>query len=461
MRLNDMNFEEDFILDGSIIFMILLQLFLIALGAVFACAEIAVISMNDNKLAKLVADGDKRAVRLAKLTSQPARFLATIQVAITLSGFLGSAFAAENFSDGLVSWLIGLGVTIPIATLDTIAVVVITLVLSYFTLVFGELVPKRIAMRKAETLALGMSALISGISKLFAPIVWLLTISTNAILRLLGIDPDAVDDEVSEEEIRMMVDVGSEKGAIDHEEKQFIQNVFEFDDLTAGDIATHRTEISLLWLEESMENWEATIHGSRHTLYPVCDDSADNIVGILNAKDYFRLEDKSRTSVMAEAVKSAYFVPERVKADVLFRNMKHSHIALSVVLDEYGGMVGIVTINDLVEQLVGALGDDEIDMNEMVLIEPVDSKTWKIHGDALLEDVSKATGTTLPCEEYDTFNGLIFGALGTIPPDGSSIDVETAGLMIKVIEIRDHQVESAIVCLENPEPNTSAVLQGV
>lgn len=456
-----MNFEEDFILDGSIIFMILLQLFLIALGAVFACAEIAVISMNDNKLAKLVADGDKRAVRLAKLTSQPARFLATIQVAITLSGFLGSAFAAENFSDGLVSWLIGLGVTIPIATLDTIAVVVITLVLSYFTLVFGELVPKRIAMRKAETLALGMSALISGISKLFAPIVWLLTISTNAILRLLGIDPDAVDDEVSEEEIRMMVDVGSEKGAIDHEEKQFIQNVFEFDDLTAGDIATHRTEISLLWLEESMEDWEATIHGSRHTLYPVCDDSADNIVGILNAKDYFRLEDKSRTSVMAEAVKSAYFVPERVKADVLFRNMKHSHIALSVVLDEYGGMVGIVTINDLVEQLVGALGDDEIDMNEMVLIEPVDSKTWKIHGDALLEDVSKATGTTLPCEEYDTFNGLIFGALGTIPPDGSSIDVETAGLMIKVIEIRDHQVESAIVCLENPEPNTSAVLQGV
>lgn len=461
MRLNDMNFEEDFILDGSIIFMILLQLFLIALGAVFACAEIAVISMNDNKLAKLVADGDKRAVRLAKLTSQPARFLATIQVAITLSGFLGSAFAAENFSDGLVSWLIGLGVTIPIATLDTIAVVVITLVLSYFTLVFGELVPKRIAMRKAETLALGMSALISGISKLFAPIVWLLTISTNAILRLLGIDPDAVDDEVSEEEIRMMVDVGSEKGAIDHEEKQFIQNVFEFDDLTAGDIATHRTEISLLWLEESMEDWEATIHGSRHTLYPVCDDSADNIVGILNAKDYFRLEDKSRTSVMAEAVKSAYFVPERVKADVLFRNMKHSHIALSVVLDEYGGMVGIVTINDLVEQLVGALGDDEIDMNEMVLIEPVDSKTWKIHGDALLEDVSKATGTTLPCEEYDTFNGLIFGALGTIPPDGSSIDVETAGLMIKVIEIRDHQVESAIVCLENPEPNASAVLQGV
>ena len=398
----------------------------------------------------MAAEGDKRAVRLARLTSQPARFLATIQVAITLSGFLGSAFAAENFSDGLVAWLIGLGVTVPAATLDAIAVVVITLVLSYFTLIFGELVPKRVAMRKAEALALGMSALITGIAKLFAPIVWFLTISTNAILHLLGIDPNADDMEVSEEEIRMMVDVGSEKGAIDHEEKQFIQNVFEFDDLTAGDIATHRTEISLLWLEESMEDWKATIHNSRHTLYPVCDESADNIMGILNAKDYFRLEDKSREAVMQAAVKPAYFVPESVKADVLFRNMKHSHNTLAVVLDEYGGMVGIITLNDLVEQLVGDLGDDEPTKNEVPLIETVDSKTWKIHGDAPLAEVSKALGVALPCEEYDTFNGLIFGALGTIPQDGSTAEVETEGLVIKVTEIRDHQVETALVCLENP-----------
>ncbi|MBP8641265.1 MAG: HlyC/CorC family transporter [Oscillospiraceae bacterium] len=430
--------------------MILLQVLLIALNAVFACGEIAVISMNDSRLAKLAAEGDKRAVRLARLTSQPARFLATIQVAITLSGFLGSAFAAENFSDGLVAWLIGLGVTVPAATLDAIAVVVITLVLSYFTLIFGELVPKRVAMRKAEALALGMSALITGIAKLFAPIVWFLTISTNAILHLLGIDPNADDMEVSEEEIRMMVDVGSEKGAIDHEEKQFIQNVFEFDDLTAGDIATHRTEISLLWLEQSMEDWKATIHNSRHTLYPVCDESADNIMGILNAKDYFRLEDKSREAVMQAAVKPAYFVPESVKADVLFRNMKHSHNTLAVVLDEYGGMVGIITLNDLVEQLVGDLGDDEPTKNEVPLIETVDSKTWKIHGDAPLAEVSKALGVALPCEEYDTFNGLIFGALGTIPQDGSTAEVETEGLVIKVTEIRDHQVETALVCLENP-----------
>ena len=201
----------------SIALQIILQIILIALNAVFACAEIAVISMNDNKLAKMAENGDKRAVRLARLTSQPARFLATIQVAITLSGFLGSAFAADNFADRLVKWLLSLGMPVPESTLNTVSVILITLILSYFTLVFGELVPKRIAMKKAEALALGMSAMISFISKLFAPIVWALTASTNGILRLCGIDPNAEEDQVSEEEIRMMVDVGNQKGVIDSE----------------------------------------------------------------------------------------------------------------------------------------------------------------------------------------------------------------------------------------------------
>ncbi|HIW80253.1 MAG TPA: hemolysin family protein [Candidatus Acetatifactor stercoripullorum] len=432
--------------------MILLQVVFIALNAVFASAEIAVISMNDSKLAKLAAEGNKRAIRLARLTSQPSRFLSTIQVAITLSGFLGSAFASENFSDMLTDWLLSLGVPIPAKTLNTISMVVITIILSYFTLIFGELVPKRVAMRKAETLALGMATLLSTIAKLCTPIVAFLTLSTNAVLRLLGIDPNAEDDEVSEEEIRMMVDAGSEKGAIDHQEKEFIQNVFEFDDLTAGEIATHRTEITLLWLEESMEDWKNTIYNSRHTLYPICDESADDIVGILNAKDYFRLEDKSRESIMKNAVKPAYFVPENVKADVLFRNMKHTRNNLAVVLDEYGGMSGIITMNDLLEQLVGEFSDDETIEDEILPIEPIDSKTWKIHGSASLDDVSKALGVSLTYEDCDTFNGLVFGALGTVPQDGSVVEVETPELMIKVTDIQDHQVETAIVCLKDPAP---------
>lgn len=437
-------------MDTSIPLMILLQLSLILLNAVFACAEIAIISMHDGKLAKLVSEGDKRALRLSRLTNQPARFLATIQVAITLSGFLGSAFAAENFSDVLVDWLVSLGVTIPISTLDTLAVILITIILSYFTLVFGELVPKRIGMRKAEPLALALSSLISFISKLFAPIVWFLTISTNGILRLFRIDPNAEDDQVSEEEIRMMVDMGSEKGTIDHEEKEFIQNVFEFDDLTAGEIATHRTEVTLLWLEETMEDWKNTILSSRHTLYPICNDTVDHVVGILNTRDYFRLEDQSRESVIKHAVKPAYFVPESVKADVLFRNMKHNRTALAVVMDEYGGMSGIITINDLLEELVGDFTDEEPEEEEIIPIEPIDSTTWKIHGSASLEDISHELGIPLPCDDYDTFNGLVFDALGTIPQDGTSVELETAGLQIKLTEIHEHQVEAAIVCLLNP-----------
>lgn len=436
-------------MNNPIILMILLQAVLIGLNAVFACAEIAVLSVNDTKLAKLAAQGDKRAVRLARLTSEPARFLATIQVAITLSGFLGSAFAAENFSDGLVNWLISLGVTLPRATLDAAAVVFITLVLSYFTLIFGELVPKRVAMRKAEPLALGISALISAIAKLFAPIVNLLTASTNGVLRFIGIDPNEQEEEVSEEEIRMMVDAGSEKGVIDPAEKEFIQNVFEFDDLTAGEIVTHRTELSILYLEESMEEWENTIHNSRHTLYPVCDESADCVVGILNAKDYFRMEDKTREQVMKKAVGPAYFVPESVRADVLFRNMKHTHNKIAVVLDEYGGMSGIVTMNDLVEQLVGDLGDDEV-QPEQEKMRKIDEDIWEISGDVSLEQASKQWNIELPQQEYDTFNGLIFDALGTIPKDGSVLEMETADLQIKITEIKEHQVKKALVQVKKP-----------
>ncbi len=427
----------------SILFMILLQVLLIALNAVFACAEIAVISMNDNKLNKMASEGDKRASRLVKLTSQPARFLSTIQIAITLSGFLGSAFAAENFSGVLVDALLKLGVPIPEATLNTMAVVLITLILSYFTLIFGELVPKQVAMRKAEPLALGLSALLSAIAGAFRPIVWFLTASTNFVLRLLGIDPNAVEDEVSEEEIRMMVDVGSEKGTIDDEEKEFIQNVFEFDDLSAGEVATHRTEIQFLYLEESMESWKEIIHSSRYSLYPICSDSADHVVGVLNTKDFFRLENQSRENVMKEAVQAPYFVPESVKADVLFRNMKKGHRNLAVVLDEYGGLSGIITLNDLVELLVGDLGDDEVE-EEAPLIQEQDGQ-WLIHGSAPLEEVSETLKVALPTEEYETFNGLIFHALGTIPQDGSIFEVDTNSLHVKVTSVQQHQIERSIV----------------
>ena len=428
---------------STIIFMILLQVVLILLNAVFACAEIAVISMNDNKMEKMAEEGDKRAKRLVKLTSQPARFLATIQVAITLSGFLGSAFAAENFSDVLVKGIQGLGIAIPVQVLESVSVILITIVLSYFTLVFGELVPKQIAMRKAEPFALGISALIDGISKIFSPLVSFLTFSTNSVLKLLGIDTDKEEEQVSEEEIRMMVDVGTEKGTIDCEEREFIQNVFEFDDLSAEEIVTHRTDVVMLDMEDDMETWRETIYHTRYTMYPICEETADKIIGVLNAKEYFRLEDKSRSVVMEHAVSQPYFVPDTVKADVLFRNMKKKKCSMAIVLDEYGGMTGIVTLNDLIEQVVGELEEDTFPE-----LEPLENGAWKVRGTALLEEMSEMLAIPLPSEEYDTFNGLVFHALGSIPQDGTEMSLEIDRLCITDMKIHNHKVESAVVTIK-------------
>jgi putative hemolysin len=426
---------------------LILQLLLILVNALFACAEIAIISINDNKLERMSASGDKRAKRLSELVGQPAKFLATIQIGITLAGFLGSAFAADNFSDRLVSWLIEMGVPISEKTLDSIAVVAITIVLSFFTLVLGELVPKRIAMQKAESLGLAMSGMIYFISKAFAPVVWLLTKSTNGLLLLLQIDPHAQSDEVSEEEIRMMVDVGSEKGAIDEDEKYLINNVFEFDDKDAEEIMTHRTEVSMLWLEESDEEWSETIIQSRHSCYPICGESADDIVGILYSKDYFRLKDRSRDIVMEKAVRQPQFIPESVHADVLFKNMKKSRNHFAVVLDAYGGMSGVVTMSDLLELIVGDLEDDISVPEEQPLIERIDSKTWRVSGSAPLDEVALSLNIKLPEHEYDTFAGMVLGLLGTVPDDGQTPEIEEFGLAIKVTEIKEHRLENTVVAV--------------
>ena len=435
------------------LFLIFLQIVLITLNAVFACAEIAVLQINETKLEKMASEGSRSAKRLFRLTREPAKFLATIQVAITLSGFLGSAFAADSFSEPLVEWLLSLGVKMPSATLDAIAVVVITLILSYFTLVFGELVPKRLAMKKSESIAMGISGLIGGISVLFRPIVWFLSVSTNAVLKLIGIDPNETEEEVSEEEIRMMVDAGSEKGTIDDQEKEFIQNVFDFNDITAKDIITHRIDVVGLWLEESDEEWANTIHSSRHTLYPVCGESADDIVGVLNAKDYFRLEDKSRENVLTQAVTPAYFVPETIKADVLFKNMKAERTSMAIVVDEYGGMEGIVTFSDLIEEIVGKFEDEpEEDLNEPTA-EKLDDEKWLVKGNIVLLDLEKITGADLVSDDYDTITGVVFSTLGAIPEDGDNeIEVETDTMQILIKKVLDHQVEEAIITIKTPEP---------
>ncbi len=394
---------------------IILQLILIALNAVFACAEIAVLSMNENKLDKLADDGNKKAVKLKKLTSQPARFLATIQVAITLSGFLGSAFAADNFSGVIVDGLLSLGVPIPRETLDTIAVITITIILSFITLVFGELVPKRVAMRKTESIALGLSGTVSFISKAFSPIVWLLTASTNLTLRLFGIDPDAEDNEVSEEDIRMMAEAGSKMGVIDEEENTLIQNVFEFNDITVGDIMTHRTEIVMLRKSDTLADWTEIINSNNHIFYPICDDSADNIIGILDTRKYFRLNDKSIENALKNATDKPYFISAHLKTDELFRKMKSSKKYFAVVIDEFGGTDGIITINDLIEELVGDIEATNSDIEEL------DENTYKMDSCAELIKVERILNLSLESNAV-TLGGWISEQMGCIPEKGKNFN---------------------------------------
>lgn len=429
-------------MNNSIVSLLLIQIILIALNAVFASAELAVLSVNEAKINRLADHGSKKARRLRKLLKEPAKFLSTIQIAITLSGFLGSAFAADGFSDPLVDWLVGLGVTLSRNTLDTLSVIFITLVLSYFTLIFGELVPKRIAMKKSEALALEVSGIVSGISVLFKPIVWLLSVSTNTVLRMLGINPNETEEQICEEDIRMMVETGGETGAIDKDEQNFIQNVFEFDDLSVVEILTHRTDLTMLWLEDTDETWEKVICNSSFSRYPVCDGSPDRVVGVLNAKIYLREKDKNRDNIMCSALEPAYFVPETVKADVLFRNMKQTHNTFAVVLDEYGGLTGIVTIQDLIEELVGELQENpSISETAEPQIRQLDCDIWEISGNAELDEIERAIGVTFDTEYINTFTGYIFDHLKGIPDDGkTNIELKLDNISVTIKEIRDHQV---------------------
>lgn len=436
--------------EDPLIWQLLLQLILILFNAIFACAEIAVITMNDVKMGRMASEGDKRALRLSKLTSKPGRFLATIQVAITLSGFLGSAFAADNFAARITKAFIAAGTAIPEKTLNTLSLVLITLLLSYLTLVLGELVPKRLAMKNAEKLALGMSGLISFISIVFAPLVGLLTVSTNGVLRLLGIDPNEEPEEVTEEEIRMMVDVGSEKGTIEESEKEMIQNVFEFDDVSADQILTHRRYVDLLWSDESDAQWAQIIHDTRHSFYPVLGENGDDVIAILDAKTYFRLDDRSREAVMKEAVQPPYFVPESMKADDLFREMKRTRRHFMVVMDEYGGMCGIVTMNDLIEEIMGDISEEPEDEADAIV--PTGDGGWIMPGGVPLDVITDELGVELPNDEFDTLNGLIFDALGAIPEDGVTYELSAHGLDIRVLEVCNRLVEKAEVRRSAPEP---------
>ncbi|MBR4941388.1 MAG: HlyC/CorC family transporter, partial [Clostridia bacterium] len=422
---------------------VILQLVLIFLNAFFASAEMAVVTVSETKLEKLAEEGSKKAKRLLKLKGNPSKFLSTIQVAITLAGFMGSAYAADNFADPLTAWIVGLGAKIPEATLNTICVFAITVVLSYFSIVLGELVPKRIALKHAEKISLGLSGLLVFVSGVFAPCVWILTKSTNAILRLLGINPNEEEDAASEDELRMMLQDSSERGAIDSLENEMIQNIFDFDDTSVSEICTHRRDVTFLYAEDSIDEWRQTLTETRYNYYPICGKDADDIIGVLNFKKFFRTECESVEEAIKNAAEKPYFVPENMKADILFENMKKARSYFAVAIDEYGGTSGVVTVHDLLELLVGELVDkDEIPVEE---IRKTGENQWHIFGAADLEEVAKELDLDIDTEECETFGGYIFSLLGSMPDDGATPELETEELYIRVELVEDHRIERAVV----------------
>ena len=427
---------------------LVLQLVLIALNAFFACAEIAGLSVNDAKIEQLKEKGDKRARSLEKLKSNSSRFLATIQVAITLSGFLGSAFAADNFSSVIQGCLEGIFPSADPALLDSVSVIGITLMLSYVTLVFGELVPKRLAMKKSEQIALGIAGIICFVAAVFRPVVWFLEISTNIVLRLIGIDPNSVDEQVSEDDIKLMVDEGSKTGAIDTEEKEIIHNLFEFNDRTVGEFSTHRTELDVLWLDDDIEEWEHTILEHGRSAYPVCNDTVDEICGILSTKKFFKARSEDKAVIIEKAVEDAFFIPDTMKADVAFRQMKQKGRSVAIVLDEYGGVFGILTIKDIIAQIVGDFETDE-DGDGTPDIQQLSDTEYIIQGITSLDKIEALVDTELPTDEYDTFGGFVFSLWGSIPDDGTEIECDYEHIHIKSLEIDSHRLVSAHLTINN------------
>ena len=437
---------------GSLVLKILLLLALILVNAYFAMAEIAVISLNDAKMEKLAEDGHKKAKLVLKLTKNPTKFLSTIQIGITLAGFLTSASAATSFAEMLTDAVTG-KFGLPESIVSPVAVVLITLIMSYFSLVLGELVPKRIGMQIPEKVAFAVAKPLYVIAKLTSPFVKFLSVSTNGVVRLLGFDPNADEEVVTEEEIRMMVDVGGEKGVIEDDQKEMINNIFEFDDMDAGDVMTHRTDVVAADVNDTtLEEFMALAIENGRSRIPLYDEDIDNIVGIVYIKDLLKYVGKEVKvkGTLKNIMREPYFVPESKDCGELFKEMRLQRIQMAVVVDEYGGTAGIVTLEDIVEAVMGDI-QDEYDEEEEE-ISKIDENTFTVEGTIDIEEIDELIGRELPEGDYETLAGFIMDELQCIPKNGEMNEVVFENVKFTVLEVEDRRIEKIKVEITPVEP---------
>ena len=426
---------------SDIIQQLLLQLFLILLNAFFAATEIAVISLNEKKLKSRAEDGDKKAVKMLKMTEDPTQFLSTIQIGITLAGFLGSAFAADNFAERLSGFFTN---TFNISASQTrfindISVIIITLILSFFTLVLGELVPKRIAMKHKEKLAEGVCGLISTLAAILKPIIWLLSVATNGVLRIFGIDPNEKEEPVSEEDIVLMLDAGADEGSLNENDIEYIKNVFKLDGMTAEDVMTPRRSLVIIPQDATKKEILEIIENEGYSRIPVSGENTDNIIGVLHSRDF--LLKHSRPDFKIEDVMfQPTFVPETAHLDVLFKDMQKEHNHIVIVVNEYGETAGIVTMEDILEEIVGEIWDERDEAIEDIV--ELEEKTFRVLCSTFIEDFFEYFDLE-PSEETEatTVNGWLAELIGSIPEQEYSFDYENLFITVtKADDLMAHEI---------------------
>ena len=427
---------------------------LILINAFFAASELAFVNLNENKVKRQAELGDKKALKIYQLISNSSHFLSTIQIGITLAGFLSSAFAADFFAGPLSELLFDLGVPIPLGTLNTISVVVITIVLSYFTLVFGELVPKQLALKKADEIARVAVGPISLLAKICSPIVKFLTFSIHLILRLLRVDPNDVSELTTEEDIRLMIDMSGESGTINKNEQTMLDNVFEFDDKLVSDIMTHRTEFIALSYDLDFRQVIQQINQYRFTRFPVYQESKDNIIGVLHVKDLFEYISKpiDEPFSLVDAMREPFFVLESQPIDVVFANMRNNNIHIAIILDEYGGTEGLITIEDIIEEIVGEISSESIEpghLNEE--IDQVSLNQFRVDGTFRLWELQDELNVELPIDEFETVSGFVINQIGYLPKEDEQLTIRYNQLVFEVKKVVEKRIDEVIVTIEDQD----------
>lgn len=419
---------------------------LILLNAYFAATEIAFISLNDAKIEKQAKDGNKKAKQIQKMLKNPSKFLATIQIGITLAGFLSSAFASDAFAGMLAPVLNEWMPFISIETWQNISIVIITIILSFFTLVFGELVPKRLAMKYYEKISFATIGVIKGISVVTAPFVKLLTWSTNLVSKIFGVG-EQEEEIVTEEEIKMMVNQGEEKGSIEENEKELINNVFEFNDIIASEIMTYRTDIYAIEINEDIYGILDEIDEYKYSRIPVYEETIDDIKGILFLKDILKLVSTRKEFKIADIMREAYFVPESKPIDEIFEELQANKMQMAIVVDEYGGTAGLLTMEDILEELVGNIFDEYDDVE--VEYKRLDDNTYLIDGSVSLYEMKKILDIELPEGDYETLSGYLIEKLGRLPEEDEHPVIEDEHLTYKIEEYEDRRIKWVKVCKNN------------